>query len=121
LVKSVKLNSKEDEKLKDYTFRYKLNLESEKTPVFHHRLAELVRVILENLLDLVRCNRADGVLYLHLKFSESQDYDLPDLKREIHREGIPMYVLDTEYQTTHLAQTKTRIQAFAESLRGGRL
>jgi benzoyl-CoA reductase subunit C len=77
--------------------------------------------ILDSLLNLVKRYRADGVLYLHLKFFESQDYDLPDLKRSLKEEGIPMYVLDTEYQTTHLAQMKTRIQAFAESLRGGRL
>jgi bcr-type benzoyl-CoA reductase subunit C len=76
--------------------------------------------ILDNLLGLVHRHGAHGVLYLHLKFFESQDYDLPDLKGAMIREGIPMYVLDTEYQTTHLAQMKTRIQAFAESLSGGR-
>ncbi len=77
--------------------------------------------ILDNLVDLVRRYGADGVLYFHLKFFESQDYDLPDLKQGMEQEGVPMYVLDTEFQTTHLAQMKTRIQAFAESLRGGRL
>jgi len=76
--------------------------------------------VLENLLELVQRYKADGILYLHLKFFESQDYDLPDLKQAIEEEGVPMYVLDTEYQTTHLTQMKTRIQAFAESLhRGG--
>ncbi len=74
--------------------------------------------IQENLVDLVRRYGADGILYLHLKFFESQDYDLPDLKQGMGEEGIPMYVLDTEYQTTHLAQVKTRVQAFAESIRG---
>jgi bcr-type benzoyl-CoA reductase subunit C len=74
----------------------------------------------ENLMDLVREHRADGILYLHLKFFESQDYDLPDLKRVIEQESVPIHVLDTEYQTTHLAQMKTRIQAFAESIIGGR-
>jgi benzoyl-CoA reductase subunit C len=77
--------------------------------------------IADNLLTLLRKHRADGILYLHLKFFESQDYDLPDLKGTMKREEVPMYVLDTEYQTTHLAQMKTRVQAFAESLRGGRL
>lgn len=77
--------------------------------------------ILDNLLDLVQRFEAHGVLYLHLKFFESQDYDLPDLNQEMKRRGVSMYVLDTEYQTTHLAQMKTRIQAFAESLHGGRL
>ncbi len=53
MLKSVNQNLKEDEKLKDYIFRYKLDLEWGKTPVFHHRLAELVRVILENLLYVI--------------------------------------------------------------------
>jgi benzoyl-CoA reductase subunit C len=75
--------------------------------------------ILDNLIEIFRSYQANGILYLHLKFYESQDYDLPDLKREMEHHGLPMYVLDTEYQTTHLAQMKTRIQAFAESLTGG--
>jgi len=76
--------------------------------------------IFYNLIRLVRENQADGILYLHIKFNESQDYDLPDLKKGMQREGIPMLVLDIEYQTTHLAQMKTRIQAFLESLRMNR-
>jgi bcr-type benzoyl-CoA reductase subunit C len=72
--------------------------------------------MVSNLLGLVKERKADGILYIHVKFNESQDYDLPDLKRAMVREGIPMLVLDTELQTTHLAQTKTRIQAFLESL-----
>ncbi len=75
--------------------------------------------IQHHLIDLVRRCGADAILYLHLKFFESQDYDLPDLKRVMEAEDIPMYVLDTEYQTTHLAQMKTRVQAFAESIKGG--
>jgi bcr-type benzoyl-CoA reductase subunit C len=72
--------------------------------------------IFENLLDLVTHNRAHGVIYLHIKFNESQDYDLPDLMENMEREGIPLLVVETEYQTTHLAGLRTRIQAFAESL-----
>ncbi len=56
------------------------------------------------------------MIYLHIKFNESQDYDLPDLIGNIEREGIPLLVVETEYQTTHLAGLRTRIQAFAESL-----
>jgi hypothetical protein len=53
LLKNVNLNSKEDETSQDYIFRYRLDLESEKTPIFHHRLAELVRTVLESLLDVI--------------------------------------------------------------------
>jgi len=72
--------------------------------------------IFENLLNLVTRNTAEGVIYLHIKFNESQDYDLPDLIENMEKEGIPLFVVETEYQTTHLAGIRTRIQAFGESL-----
>jgi len=72
--------------------------------------------IFENLLNLVRQNRAKAVIYFHIKFNESQDYDLPDLVDNMEKEGIPIFVVETEYQTTHLAGVRTRIQAFGESL-----
>ena len=74
--------------------------------------------LLKNMLSLVKQHHAHAILYLHLKFFESQDYDLPDLKRAMRGEDIPMHVLDIEYQSIHMTQIKTRIQAFAESLRG---
>ena len=74
--------------------------------------------ILENLFNLVTENRARAVIYLHIKFNESQDYDLPDLVRALEGEGIPILVVETEYQTTHLAGIRTRIQALKESLVG---
>ncbi len=73
--------------------------------------------IFENLLNLVRQNRAKAAIYFHIKFNESQDYDLPDLVDNMEKEGIPVFVVETEYQTTHLAGMRTRIQAFSEALR----
>ena len=72
--------------------------------------------IFENLVNLVTRNRAKGVIYLHINFNESQDFDLPDLVENMEREGVPIFVVETEYQTTHLAGIRTRIQAFGESL-----
>jgi benzoyl-CoA reductase/2-hydroxyglutaryl-CoA dehydratase subunit BcrC/BadD/HgdB len=40
------------------------------------------------------------------------------LIEKMEREGIPIFVVETEYQTTHLAGVRTRIQAFAEALTG---
>jgi benzoyl-CoA reductase/2-hydroxyglutaryl-CoA dehydratase subunit BcrC/BadD/HgdB len=34
----------------------------------------------------------------------------------MREQGIPFLELETEYQTTHLAQMKTRLQAFCESV-----
>ncbi|MFH1624807.1 MAG: 2-hydroxyacyl-CoA dehydratase family protein [Pseudomonadota bacterium] len=70
------------------------------------------------LLEMVRKNRADGVIFLHSKFCETLSYDYPDLKKQLEVEGIPSLMLETELQTTSLEQARTRLQAFAEMLGG---
>jgi len=72
----------------------------------------------DHLVSLVARTRPSGVIYFHIKFCESQDYDLPDLKQVMREKEIPMIVLDTEYQSVTRAQTKTRLEAFVESLYG---
>ena len=72
----------------------------------------------DHLLNIVEETRADGVIFFHIKFCESQDYDLPDLKQIMREKNIPMIVLETEYQTATKAQTKTRLEAFIEALYG---
>ncbi|UCB43877.1 MAG: radical SAM protein [Dehalococcoidales bacterium] len=46
-------NSEGNNTPQDYVFSYELDPESEHHPVYHHRLAELVRVILEHMLNVV--------------------------------------------------------------------
>lgn len=75
----------------------------------------------EEIKALYNENNAKAVIYIHIEFCESQEYDLPDLKKMIRKEGIPMHVLDTEYQTLSLSHLRTRLQAFFESLKGGSL
>ena len=70
---------------------------------------------------LYKETKAKAVVYVHIEFCESQEYDLPDLKKMIRNEGIPMHTLDTEYQTLSLSHVRTRLQAFFESLEGGSL
>ncbi len=72
----------------------------------------------DHLLGLVEDTAADGVVFFHIKFCESQDYDLPDLKNLMRQRKVPMIVLETEYQTAARAQTKTRLESFIESLYG---
>jgi benzoyl-CoA reductase/2-hydroxyglutaryl-CoA dehydratase subunit BcrC/BadD/HgdB len=64
---------------------------------------------------------AKAIIFVHIEFCESQEYDLPDLKKMIKKEGMPIHVLDTEYQTLSLSHMRTRLQAFFESLKGGSL
>jgi benzoyl-CoA reductase/2-hydroxyglutaryl-CoA dehydratase subunit BcrC/BadD/HgdB len=61
--------------------------------------------------------RPSAVVYAHLEFCESEEYDLPDLKAAMKDWGIPMHVLETEFQTTSLSRERTRLEAFFESLK----
>ena len=53
MLRKENLNSRGGETSQDYIFHYKLDLAPEKTPVYHHRLTELVRAILGNLLNII--------------------------------------------------------------------
>jgi benzoyl-CoA reductase/2-hydroxyglutaryl-CoA dehydratase subunit BcrC/BadD/HgdB len=75
----------------------------------------------EEVKALYKATNAKAVVYVHIEFCESEEYDLPDLKKMIRNEGMPMHVVDTEYQTTSLSHLRTRLQAFFESLKGGSL
>jgi benzoyl-CoA reductase/2-hydroxyglutaryl-CoA dehydratase subunit BcrC/BadD/HgdB len=75
----------------------------------------------EEIKKLHKETEAQAIVYVHIEFCESQEFDLPDLKKMIKKEGIPVHVLDTEYQTTSLSHVRTRLQAFSESLKGGTL
>jgi len=75
----------------------------------------------EEVKALYKETKAKAIIYVHIEFCESQEYDLPDLKRMIKNEGILMHTLDTEYQTLSLSHVRTRLQAFFESLKGGSL
>jgi len=77
-----------------------------------------VNQIYTDLLTLYRHKGAAAIVYCHIKYCESQDYDLPDIKAKMRGEDIPFLELETEYQTTHLSQMRTRLQAFCESLIG---
>jgi benzoyl-CoA reductase/2-hydroxyglutaryl-CoA dehydratase subunit BcrC/BadD/HgdB len=75
----------------------------------------------EEVKALYEQTNAKAIIFVHIEFCESQEYDLPDLKKMIKKAGIPIHVLDTEYQTVSLSHLRTRLQAFFESLKGGSL
>jgi benzoyl-CoA reductase/2-hydroxyglutaryl-CoA dehydratase subunit BcrC/BadD/HgdB len=75
----------------------------------------------EDLKALYKKYDAKAIIYVHIEFCESEEYDLPDLKKAIKKEGIPIHTLETEYQTLSLSHVRTRLQAFFESLKGGTL
>ena len=72
----------------------------------------------ETLKDLYSRYGAKAIVYVHIEFCESEEYDVPDLKVAMKKEGIPFHELVTEYQTLSLSHVRTRLNAFFESLQG---
>jgi bcr-type benzoyl-CoA reductase subunit C len=70
------------------------------------------------LVNTAKSKQADGVLLLHLKYCEPENYDYYDMKSALEEAGIPVQKLETEFGQTSLGQLQTRVQAFMEMLGG---
>lgn len=70
------------------------------------------------LLKMVEKANARGLVFLHLKFCEPENYDYNDMREALKQAGIPNVRLETEYGSTSLGQLRTRLQAFVEMLGG---
>lgn len=90
-----------------------------KKPLFSPINADPERIPAD-LVELCRRAKAEAIFYCHIKYCESQAYDLPDIKTRMRAEGIPFLELETEYQTTRSSQMRTRLEAFRESIIGRR-
>ena len=71
------------------------------------------------LLSEVKSKKADGILLLHLKYCEPENYDYYDMKNAMEEASIPVLKFETEFGETSLGQLRTRVQAFVEMLGGG--
>jgi benzoyl-CoA reductase/2-hydroxyglutaryl-CoA dehydratase subunit BcrC/BadD/HgdB len=70
------------------------------------------------LKDQVKKGSAKGLVFLHMKFCDPEDYDYPDLAAEMKKENVTSIHLETELQTASLAQIRTRLEAFLEMVEG---
>ena len=70
----------------------------------------------ENLVKLAKESKADGVLYLFLKFCDPHGFDYPYLKKMLEENGIPCLLYEMEDQMLAGGQFETRCQAFIEML-----
>ncbi|RJQ78144.1 MAG: 2-hydroxyacyl-CoA dehydratase [Desulfobacteraceae bacterium] len=68
------------------------------------------------LLDKARENRADGVIFLYLKFCDPHAFDYPYMKAMLDKEGIPSLMFEIEDQLSSQGQLRTRCEAFMEML-----
>jgi bcr-type benzoyl-CoA reductase subunit C len=71
------------------------------------------------LLKRVRETKTGGVIFLHLKFCEPENYDYPYLEESLKAAGIPVLRLETEAGNEPGGQIETRVGAFVEMLEEG--
>ncbi|MGB9887892.1 MAG: 2-hydroxyacyl-CoA dehydratase subunit D [Moorellales bacterium] len=71
------------------------------------------------LVEKARRLEAHGVIFLHLRFCEPENYDYYQLHQTLERDGLPSLRLETDFQGSAPGQIRTRLEAFAEMLGGG--
>jgi benzoyl-CoA reductase subunit C len=70
----------------------------------------------ENLIRTARGCKADGVVFMLLKFCDPHAFDYPYLKEMLDREKIPSLLLEIEDQTQAGGQLQTRLETFIQIL-----
>ena len=72
----------------------------------------------ESFLGRVKASRAQGVVFLLLKFCDPHAFDYPHLKEKLDQERIPSLLLEIESGGLPLGAMETRLRAFVETLEG---
>ncbi len=70
----------------------------------------------EHLLNIIRVQKADGVIFLLLKFCDPHAFDYPCLKQTLDDQQIPSLLIEADTQFALGEQISNRIQAFLEML-----
>jgi benzoyl-CoA reductase/2-hydroxyglutaryl-CoA dehydratase subunit BcrC/BadD/HgdB len=68
----------------------------------------------DNLMNRIKEYRADGVIFHVLKGCHLNALDATRIKRILEEEGIPLFVIESEYVMGDVQQIKLRLQAFLE-------
>ncbi len=71
------------------------------------------------LTDLIKASGAAGLIFLHLKYCEPENFDYPDMRAAVEAAGIPCLRLETDIGGVSQGQLETRLQAFVEMIKGG--
>ncbi len=69
-----------------------------------------------NLIRLVKQSKAQGVVFLLLKFCDPHAFDYPYLKEMLETEKIPFMLLDMEAELPPAGQLQTRFETFIQIL-----
>ncbi len=71
----------------------------------------------ENILNMVRDRKVDGVVYYALKYCDPFTMEAGNVRAELESAGMPMLYLETDYSQGDTGQVTTRVEAFLEMLR----
>jgi len=69
-----------------------------------------------HLRDLAREFGVNGVIFYIIRFCDTFEFDVPDAKDFLEKEGIPCLHIEDEYSMVSIARLKTRVQAFLEMI-----
>lgn len=69
------------------------------------------------IIDLVEENKADGVIIVHTKFCDPEEYDIPIIKKTLEEKNIPILVIEVDKQVRNYGQAATAVQSFQEMIR----
>ncbi|MDD5225429.1 MAG: 2-hydroxyacyl-CoA dehydratase family protein [bacterium] len=87
--------------------------------LFHVPCARMVGALDDRtafLTSLVKDFRADGIIFQRMKFCDIWAGESHNILWRMKKAGIPILVLDREYQVPASGQVQTRVQAFLESM-----
>ena len=70
----------------------------------------------EHLVSLAKEKKADGVVFLLIKYCDPHAFDYPYLKAALDKEGVPNILVEVSDQLPAAGQLKTRFEAFVEML-----
>jgi benzoyl-CoA reductase subunit C len=70
----------------------------------------------ENLLRVVKESRAEGVVFLFMKFCDPHAFDYPYIREMLEKDRIPTLMVDIEEQLPSGGQLATRFETFIEIL-----
>lgn len=68
------------------------------------------------LKDFAREFKVDGVIFYIVRYCDTYEFDVPDVRDYLEADGIPVLHLEEEYTIATLGQLRTRIQAFLETI-----
>lgn len=71
---------------------------------------------IDNILELARDFRVDGVVYYTLQFCHGFNIEKYKIQQALKKAGIPLLAIETDYSGSDVEQIGLRVDAFLEML-----